>query len=62
MRVIELLTSSQQAVSVLLGKDVIAFFGNTGSGKSTSINYFMRAPLEMVINSYGHVHVRLKAE
>jgi flagellar biosynthesis GTPase FlhF len=60
MRVIDLLTKSQQAASELQGKDVMAFFGNTGAGKSTSIAHFMRAPLEMSINSYGHVQVRLK--
>lgn len=32
------------------GKDVIYFYGRTGSGKSTAINYFRRIPLKKTIN------------
>lgn len=41
-------------------KNIIAFYGNTGSGKSTSINYFMDVPLEITKNDFGLSIVKLK--
>ena len=37
----------------MTNKNIVAFYGNTGSGKSTSINYFLRVPLKKTINSFG---------
>jgi len=34
-------------------KNIIAFYGNTGSGKSTAVNYFTRIPLQKGVNHYG---------
>ncbi len=44
------------------GKDIIAFFGSTGSGKSTSVNYFMGIPLEPYKNFLGEIVVRIKPD
>jgi hypothetical protein len=34
-------------------KNIVGFYGNTGSGNSTSINYFLRVPLRKHLNRYG---------
>ena len=39
---------------------MIAFFGTTGSGKSTSVNYFMGHDLKLVKNDFGDTVVRLR--
>lgn len=39
------------------GKNIIAFYGNTGAGKSTAVNYFMRTPLKTSTNRFGEIVV-----
>ena len=56
-KAIELFSKSEQSISSIAGKDIIAFFGNTGAGKSTAVNYFTRIPLEKKTNRFGDVIV-----
>jgi hypothetical protein len=44
------------------GKDIIAFYGSTGSGKSTCVNYFLGIPLKFWTNSFGEEVVRIDPE
>jgi energy-coupling factor transporter ATP-binding protein EcfA2 len=44
------------------GKDIIAFYGSTGSGKSTSVNCFMGIPLELSTNFLGEKVARIDPE
>jgi Tfp pilus assembly pilus retraction ATPase PilT len=37
----------------LLEKDVVLFYGVTGSGKSTTINFLIDLPLKEAVNKYG---------
>jgi len=48
-----LLTEAEQALATLKDKDVIFFYGNTGSGKSTSVDYLMGLTLQYTTNRYG---------
>ena len=41
------------------GKEIIAFFGSTGSGKSTTVNYFVGHELEIKKNKFGEQVVHL---
>ena len=45
VKTIELLTEAEQTVKTLEGGDIISINGNTGSGKSTTVNYLMGLPL-----------------
>jgi len=42
------------------GKNIIFFCGSTGSGKSTTVNYFMGVPLQKYVNNYGDEVVKVK--
>jgi putative ribosome biogenesis GTPase RsgA len=42
-----MLAESEQAIASIVGKDIISFYGVTGAGKSTSVNHFLRIPLEV---------------
>lgn len=53
IRTVELFTKSENFTSHIIGKDIIAFYGNTGAGKSTAVNYFMRTPLKITKNRFG---------
>lgn len=57
-RAIELFAKSEKSLEVMKGKDIIAFYGNTGSGKSTTVNYFLRTPLQVATNTYGEKIVK----
>lgn len=46
MRILHLLTEAQDSLKLVEGKHIIAFYGATGSGKSTSVNYFIGIPLK----------------
>lgn len=40
-------------------KSIISFYGNTGAGKSTAVNYFTRIPLKKVPNACGELVVEI---
>lgn len=54
-----LLNESDKYSSFMKGKLLLAFYGATGSGKSTSINYFMGIPLKKYDNGYGDKVVKI---
>ena len=56
-KAIELFSKSEQSIESITGRDIIAFYGNTGSGKSTAVNYFTRVPLEKKTNKFGDIVV-----
>ncbi len=62
IRILKLLSESQVHSNSMKDKDIIAFFGSTGSGKSTSVNYFMGIPLEIFTNLLGERVVRISPE
>lgn len=41
MKAMELFDQAREEMAKMIGKDLIIFLGNTGAGKSTSINYFL---------------------
>jgi Tfp pilus assembly pilus retraction ATPase PilT len=53
VRLIELLSEAETAVHTMMGKDLILFYGMTGVGKSTSVNYFIGMILENFKNNIG---------
>jgi Tfp pilus assembly ATPase PilU len=62
IRILELLSKSQAHSNSMEGKDIITFYGSTGSGKSTSVNYFMGIPLELYTNFLGEKVVKIDPE
>jgi energy-coupling factor transporter ATP-binding protein EcfA2 len=60
IRAIELFAKSEESTATMKDKDIVAFYENTGAGKSTSINYFLRVPLETTVNRYGDTVVEAK--
>jgi adenylylsulfate kinase-like enzyme len=59
VRILGLLSESQKHTLSMENKDLITFFGSTGSGKSTSVNYFMGVPLEKYVNNFGDHVIRI---
>jgi energy-coupling factor transporter ATP-binding protein EcfA2 len=62
IRILKLLSESQAHSNSMKDKDIIAFYGSTGSGKSTSVNCFMGIPLELYTNFLGEKVVRIDPE
>ncbi|MGR3912892.1 MAG: hypothetical protein QRY71_06290 [Candidatus Rhabdochlamydia sp.] len=62
-KTMELLKDTYRNLEEIEGKDVIFFIGNTGSGKSTAISYFLGAEMETVTNRVGDkvIHIKEKA-
>ena len=60
VRILQLLSEAERHTQLIQGKDIIAFFGSTGSGKSTTVNYFIGEELELIDNDFGDKVVRLK--
>jgi len=52
-RLMALLTKGKQITDEMKDKTIIAFFGNTGSGKSTTVNYFTGVPLIKTKSNFG---------
>jgi putative ribosome biogenesis GTPase RsgA len=59
---ISLLAKSEQSATSMKDKDIVAFYGNSGAGKSTSVNFFLRVPLKKTINKYGDVIITIHSE
>jgi len=45
IKAVELFTSSESYTKTINDKHIIAFYGDTGSGKSTSVNFLIGIPL-----------------
>lgn len=52
VRIVSLLAEAQKSLKLIENKDIISFYGSTGSGKSTSVNYFTGIPLKKMQNKY----------
>jgi len=61
-RIMELITKGKQITDQLKGKTIIAFYGNTGSGKSTTVNYFAGVPLKKEKNNFGDDIIKIDEE
>ena len=59
VRILQLLSKAEQHTEQMQGKEIIAFFGSTGSGKSTTVNYFVGHELEIKKNKFGEQVVHL---
>lgn len=46
VRIVNLLKQAKDQFEQLKNKDLIALFGDTGAGKSTTTNYFIGIPLK----------------
>ena len=53
VRILQLLSKAETHTQLMRNKDIVAFFGSTGSGKSTSVNYFIGQELEIKKNDFG---------
>ena len=62
LRVFEILAKSNEQTEGMKGKEIIAFVGSTGAGKSTSVNYFIGHSLETRDNEFGDKVVTLAEE
>ncbi len=56
-----MLVKAKEEYITLRGKSIIAMYGNTGGGKSTTTNYLIGVSLEYFVNSYGDRVVRVKS-
>nr|WP_166154732.1 hypothetical protein [Neochlamydia sp. AcF84]NGY94515.1 hypothetical protein [Neochlamydia sp. AcF84] len=59
-KTMELLQEAYQHIKKIKNKDAIFFVGNTGSGKSTAVSYFLGAEMESFPNRVGDKVVRVK--
>ncbi len=57
LNTLRILEETFEHVDRLNGKDLIMFLGNTGAGKSTSINYFSGVPLREVKTDHGEMRL-----
>ncbi len=57
LNTLRILEETFEHIDRLNGKDLIMFLGNTGAGKSTSINYFSGIPLTTVKTAYGETRL-----
>lgn len=53
VRITNMLSEAESYAETMEQKDIIFFVGSTGSGKSTSVNYFMGVPLKKSTNLFG---------
>lgn len=53
VRILNLMADAEKSLNSVHGKSLIGFYGTTGSGKSTSVNYFMGVPLKLKNDKYG---------
>ncbi len=58
----EMLQQAVNNIEEIKQRDIVLFMGNTGSGKSTAISYFLGADLEYFSNRVGNQVVRVKNE
>ncbi|MBA3238433.1 MAG: hypothetical protein H0T62_08840, partial [Parachlamydiaceae bacterium] len=61
LHLIDMLGHALKTSETLKGKRGILFIGSTGSGKSTSVSYFIGVPLKTMDNRFGETYV-LEAE
>lgn len=61
-KTMELLQKSFEHTEKLTGKDLVFFVGNTGSGKSTAIGYFMGAKIAEFKNYIGETALRYEPQ
>ncbi|MBA3238817.1 MAG: hypothetical protein H0T62_10810, partial [Parachlamydiaceae bacterium] len=61
LHLIDMLGRALKTSETLKGKRGILFIGSTGSGKSTSVSYFIGVPLQTMDNRFGETYV-LEAE
>lgn len=59
-RTMELLHEAEEQNDLMAKRDAIFFMGNTGSGKSTAVGYFLGLPLEIFTNRVGERVVKIK--
>lgn len=61
-KIMELLNRAFEFIDKMQGKDLVLFLGDTGSGKSTTINYYLGLDLTQAENRYGQSIVKLENE
>lgn len=61
-KAMELIRDAFDYIDEVIGKDIVLFIGNTGSGKSTTITYLLGAELEFFYNRAGDQVVKVKNE
>ncbi len=60
-RVVDLLKTAEEKAKTLLEKDMVVFYGLTGEGKSTIIDYLMGYTLEKIENGPNIGKYEIKA-
>lgn len=61
-RTMSLLEKASEYIDKIEGKDIVLFVGNTGSGKSSTIAWFMKARIEKCKNAAGEEVVKIENE
>ena len=61
-RTMELLKKAYHHIHKMDGKDIILFMGNTGSGKSTAVGYFLGLETDSFFNRVGDKVIQFKSD
>lgn len=59
-QIMELLSESKQYTDEIKGKSIVILLGSTGSGKSTTSCYLMKAKMESLISRFGEEVIEIK--